>query len=187
MGLLSNLKQKIQNFQEDLEVSGQQFQAALQPKTVKLEDMIRKGFGFGGPTTMDPSGKRIDLIDQIGKIFKKSGLSDSTITISAFGQKDDLNQLKRPITYGSPVSLSRVAEQTLILFPNESDFNKLASSGTSVGFHEGGGISANLHSLLNVVPNADLSGQATDLIAMSPRLFDGDLPIGVMRWTCCVS
>lgn len=183
MGLFSDLKQKIKQAQEGLAQSQQQFQSALYPKTVRIEDMIRKGSGFGGPTTVGPSGESIDLISQIGEIFKRSNLSDSTITISSFGKDSPI----MPLAGGKPVNLSTVAAQTLILFPNESDFKKLASSGTSSGFHQSGGIRENLYSLLGVAPTEDLSGHATDLIAMSPRLFDGELPVGIMRRTCCIS
>lgn len=183
MGLFSDLKQKIKQAQEGLAQSQQQFQSALYPKTVRIEDMIRKGSGFGGPTTVGPSGESIDLISQIGEIFKRSNLSDSTITISSFGKDSPI----MPLAGGKPVNLSTVAAQTLILFPNESKFKELARAESSGGFYQEGGISANLHELAGVVDSSDLSGQATDLIAINPTQFKEDLPMPVMRRSCSLS
>lgn len=163
MGLLSNLKQKIQGMQADLERSKQQYQAALYPKSFKLEDII-----FADPTVqpvrLDGFDTELDLVSDLKAAFGGGKFDDSSIRISAIDSRGVL-----PV--GSAVPISEIARDNLVAILGDEAFRDFGQEDSISGFYGTGALrdTSVQQTLIKSGVLIDQHPTASDLIAIRTK------------------
>lgn len=171
MGLLSNLKEKIQKIQADLEKSKQEYQAALYPKTFKLKDIIFADSTVQ-PINVDGVDTQLDLVGNLKNLFERGKFEDSSISISSIDSRGTL-----PI--GTPVPISEVARDNLVAIMGNEAFGAMGVDENTLGFYLTEGLSKPEKKKILVDSGIDIGRHptATNLIAIRDRKaeFDYDL------------